>query len=154
MPYEYKATFKKVIDGDTLIVDIDLGFDIVLSNQSIRLIGIDTPESRSKDRVEKTFGLLSKKAVEDFMKTNEKDGFVIQTILSDDNGDKFGRILGKVYNSNKICLNDWLIKANYAVAYNGENKDLVKQAHLNNRKILIDNKQVNFTYAEAGISQG
>jgi len=152
MPYEYKATFKKVVDGDTLIVDIDLGFDIILGNQYVRLIGIDTPESKSKDRIEKTFGLLSKKAVEDFMKANEKDNFIIQTILSDDNSDKFGRILGKIYNSNKVCLNDWLIKANYAVYYNGENKDLVRQAHLNNRKILIDNKQVNFTYAEAGIS--
>ena len=152
MPYEYKARFKKVIDGDTLILDIDLGFSIVLSDQTIRLIGIDTPESRSKDKIEKIFGTISKKAVEEFMKVSDQENLIIQTIFCDDNGDKFGRILGKIYNSNKVCLNDWLINNNYAVYYNGENKELVKQAHLKNRKALIDNKTVQISYAEAGIT--
>jgi len=93
MPYEYKFIYKKVIDGDTLIGDIDLGFDIILGNQYIRLIGIDTPESKSKDKIEKAFGLLSKKAVEEFMKL--EDQLIIQTFLDNDNEDKFGRILGK-----------------------------------------------------------
>lgn len=150
MPYEYKAKFKKVIDGDTLILDIDLGFNIVLSNQNVRLIGIDTPESRSKDKIEKIFGILSKKAVEEFMKA--EDEIIIQTVFNDDNEDKFGRILGKIITSSKVCLNDWLIKFNYAVPYNGENKELIKKAHLNNRKIFIDNKIINISYAEAGIS--
>jgi len=151
MPYEYKARFKKVIDGDTIIVDLDLGFNVVLADQIIRLIGLDTPESRSKDKVEKMFGAISKKAVEDFMKNSDQENLIIQTVFCDDNGDKFGRILGKVYNSNKACLNDWLIESNYAVKYNGENKDKVKNLHLANRKILIDNKIINLTYAEAGI---
>jgi len=150
MPYEYKFICKKVIDGDTVVGDIDLGFNIVFSNQYIRLIGIDTPESKSKDKVEKAFGLLSKKAVEEFMKL--EDQLVIQTFLNDDNEDKFGRILGKIITSSKVCLNDWLINNNFAVKYNGENKDSIKKAHLNNRKILIDNRSVNFTYAEAGIA--
>jgi micrococcal nuclease len=149
MPYEYKAKFKKVIDGDTLILDIDLGFNIVLSNQTVRLIGIDTPESRSKDKIEKIFGILSKKAVEEFMKAEDK--LIIQTVFNDDNEDKFGRILGKIITSSKVCLNDWLIDHNYAVLYKGENKELVKQAHLKNRKTLIDNKIVQISYAEAGI---
>lgn len=152
MPYEYKARFKKVIDGDTLILDIDLGFSIVLSDQTVRLIGIDTPESRSKDKIEKIFGTLSKKAVEEFMKVSDQENLVIQTIFCDENGDKFGRILAKIYNSNKVCLNDWLINNNYAVYYNGENKELVKQAHFKNRKALIDNKMVQISYAEAGIN--
>lgn len=151
MPYEYKAKFKKVIDGDTIVVDIDLGFSIILSDQYIRLIGIDTPESRSKDKIEKTFGIISKKAVEDFMKNSDQENLIIQTIFCDDNGDKFGRILGKVYNSNKICLNDWLVEFNYAVKYDGENKEKIKSSHLDNRKILIDNKIINISYAEAGI---
>lgn len=151
MPYEYKAKFKKVIDGDTIVVDIDLGFSIILSDQYIRLIGIDTPESRSKDKIEKTFGIISKKAVEDFMKNSDQENLIIQTIFCDDNGDKFGRILGKVYNSNKICLNDWLVEFNYAVKYDGENKEKIKSSHLVNRKILIDNKIINISYAEAGI---
>lgn len=151
MPYEYKAKFKKVIDGDTIVVDIDLGFSIILSDQYIRLIGIDTPESRSKDKIEKTFGIISKKAVEDFMKNSDQENLIIQTIFCDDNGDKFGRILGKVYNSNKVCLNDWLISNNYAIQYNGENKEKIKTLHLANRKFLIDNKIINISYAEAGI---
>jgi len=151
MPYEYKSKFKKVIDGDTIIVDIDLGFNIILSDQYIRLIGIDTPESRSKDKVEKAFGILSKKAVEDFMKNNDQENLVIQTLFCDDNGDKFGRILGKVYNSNKVCLNEWMIERNYAVRYDGENKEKIKNLHLANRKILIDNKILDISYAEAGI---
>lgn len=152
MPYEYKAKFKKVIDGDTIVVDIDLGFSIILSDQYIRLIGIDTPESRSKDKIEKTFGIISKKAVEDFMKNSDQENLIIQTIFCDDNGDKFGRILGKVYNSNKVCLNDWLISNNYAIQYNGENKEKIKTLHLANRKFLIDNKIINISYAEAGIN--
>lgn len=152
MPYEYKAKFKKVIDGDTIVVDIDLGFSIILSDQYIRLIGIDTPESRSKDKIEKTFGIISKKAVEDFMKNSDQENLIIQTIFCDDNGDKFGRILGKVYNSNKVCLNDWLISNNYAIQYNGENKEKIKTLHLVNRKFLIDNKIINISYAEAGIN--
>lgn len=152
MPYEYKAKFKKVIDGDTIVVDIDLGFSIILSDQYIRLIGIDTPESRSKDKIEKTFGIISKKAVEDFMKNSDQENLIIQTIFCDDSGDKFGRILGKVYNSNKICLNDWLVEFNYAVKYDGENKEKIKSSHLVNRKILIDNKIINISYAEAGIN--
>lgn len=151
MPYEYKARFKKVIDGDTIVLDIDLGFSVVLADQYIRLIGIDTPESRSKDRVEKIFGTASKKAVEEFMKLSDKENLIVRTIFCDNNGDKYGRILGEVFNSNKVSLNNWLISNNYAVYYDGENKDKLKEFHLANRKILIDNKSINLTYAEAGI---
>ena len=151
MPYEYKARFKKVVDGDTLILDIDLGFNVVLADQSIRLIGIDTPESRSKDKIEKIFGTASKKAVEEFMKLSDKENLIVRTIFCDNNGDKYGRILGEVFNSNEVSLNNWLISNNYAVYYDGENKDKIKSLHLANRKILIDNKCINLTYAEAGI---
>lgn len=60
MPFEYKSKITNIIDGDTIVADIDLGFNIILSNQSIRLNELDTPESRTTDKVEKTFGLLSK----------------------------------------------------------------------------------------------
>lgn len=152
MPYQYKCTFKKVIDGDTIIVDIDLGFNIILSDQSLRLIGIDTPESRSKDKIEKFFGLLSKKAVENFINNNKTNEFIIETTLNNDNDEKFGRILAKIYNNNKECLNDWLINNNYAVAYNGENKEKVKNLHLENRKKLIDKGLASMTYSEAGLT--
>lgn len=152
MPYEYKFTLKKVVDGDTVIGDIDLGFDVVLSNQYIRLIGIDTPESKSSDKVEKIFGALSKQAVKTFTDQGIKNGFIIKTFLAEDNADKYGRILGEIFNSDGVSLNDWLVASNYAVKYHGQNKDFIKKAHLANRKILIDSKVINLSYAEAGLS--
>ena len=150
MPFEYHAKVNKVIDGDTINVDLDLGFNVVLSNQSVRLLGIDTPESRTSDKAEKAFGTLSKDKVKEFIDRCE-GRVILQTVLSDSE-EKFGRLLGKVINpKDNTVLNEWLIWHNYAVAYNGENKDKVAKAHLSNRKILIDNKEVSMTYAEAGI---
>ena len=63
--YEYRATLRRIVDGDTVDVDIDCGFDIVLSNQRIRLYGIDTPESRTRDLEEKKFG----NSLRSFLKT-------------------------------------------------------------------------------------
>ena len=150
MPFEYHARVNKVIDGDTINVDLDLGFNVVLSNQSVRLLGIDTPESRTSDKAEKVFGNLSKEKVKEFIDKCEGQ-IILETVLSDSE-EKFGRLLGKVINpKDNTSLNEWLIWHNYAVAYNGENKDKVAQAHLSNRKFLIDNKEVSMTYTEAGI---
>jgi len=141
MPFEYHARVNKVIDGDTINVDIDLGFNVILSNQNVRLLGIDTPESRTSDKVEKIFGTLSKEKAKEFLDKCDNQ-IILQTILSDSE-EKFGRLLGKVINpKDKTVLNDWLITSHYAVAYNGENKDKIAQAHLLNRKFLIDNKEV------------
>jgi micrococcal nuclease len=139
MPYQYKAKLKKVIDGDTLLLDIDLGFNIVLFDQYVRLSGIDAPESKSKDRIEKAFGLLSKAAVEEFIKES-KNEIIIETTLCDNNDDKYGRILAKLYDPVKTCLNDWLIEHRFAVPYDGTNKQKLKELHSSNRKYLIDNK--------------
>ena len=150
MPFEYHAKVNKIIDGDTVNVDLDLGFNIILSNQSVRLLGIDTPESRTSDKAEKVFGTLSKNKVEEFIDKCEGQ-IILQTVLSDSE-EKFGRLLGKIINpKDNTVLNDWLIANRYAVAYNGENKDKVSQAHLYNRKCLIDKKEVSMTYVEAGI---
>ena len=150
MPFEYHAKVNKVIDGDTINVDLDLGFNVVLSNQSVRLLGIDTPESRTSDKAEKVFGTLSKNKVKEFIDKCEGQ-IILQTVLSDSE-EKFGRLLGKIINpKDNTVLNDWLIISHYAVAYNGENKDKVAKAHLFNRKCLIDKKEVSMTYAEAGI---
>jgi micrococcal nuclease len=150
MPFEYHAKVNKVIDGDTINVDLDLGFNVVLSNQSVRLLGIDTPESRTSDKVEKIFGSLSKEKVKEFIDKCEGQ-VILQTVLSDSE-EKFGRLLGKVINpKDNVVLNEWLIANHYAVAYNGENKDKVAQAHLSNRKILIDNKEIAMKYSAAGV---
>ncbi len=150
MPFEYHAKVNKVIDGDTINVDLDLGFNVVLSDQNVRLLGIDTPESRTSDKAEKIFGNLSKEKVKEFIDKCEGQ-VILQTVLSDSE-EKFGRLLGKVINpKDNVILNEWLIANHYAVAYNGENKDKVAQAHLSNRKILIDNKEIIMKYNAAGV---
>ena len=150
MPYEYHAKVTNVVDGDTIVVDIDLGFNVVLSNQSVRLLGVDTPESRTSDKIEKVFGLASKDYTKSFVENCKKD-VILRTHKSDDS-EKFGRLLGEIINpESKEVLNNSLIEEGFAVKYLGENKDNVKNLHLQNRKRLIDEGKINMSYKEAGL---
>jgi len=150
MPYEYNADVVRVIDGDTVVLNIDLGFDVKLCDQSVRLLGVDAPESRTSDKIEKTFGLLSKCFVQNFIENCE--GKVIVRTYLDDRG-KFGRILGEIINPNsKENLNESLIQNGYAVRYFGESKESIEKMHILNRKKLIDEGISKLTYQEAGIS--
>ena len=151
MPYEYNATVIDVVDGDTITVDIDLGFNVKLANQKVRLLGVDTPESRTSDKIEKIFGIASKEYCKKFIDECKDKTVIIRTYLSDSE-EKFGRLLGEIINpTTKKILNEELIKNNYAVKYLGENKDNIKSQHLANRKKLIDAKIVNLSYKEAGL---
>ena len=89
--YEYNCKIDRVVDGDTVDVDIDLGFDVWMLKQRIRLYGVDTPESRTRDKVEKVFGNLAKEFVEKRLPVGSKQ--VLRTKL--DGKGKFGRILGE-----------------------------------------------------------
>ena len=150
MPYEYYATVTNVVDGDTIVVDIDLGFNVVLSNQSVRLLGVDTPESRTSDKIEKVFGLASKDYAKEFIE-NCKKQVILRTHKSDDS-EKFGRLLGEIINpDSKEVLNTSLVEEGFAVKYLGENKDNVKNLHLQNRKRLIDAGKIKMSYKEAGL---
>lgn len=150
--FEYKSKVIKIIDGDTIVADIDLGFHVTLVNQSVRLFGIDTPESRTNDKIEKTFGLLSKEQVKMFCFDLCGGDVLLRTYLDRENDEKFGRILAKVINpQNGEILNDLMVKNGFAVPYMGENKEKIKERHLQNRKVLIDNRSVMMTYAQAGI---
>ena len=150
MPYEYYATVTNVVDGDTIVIDIDLGFNVVLSNQSVRLVGVDTPESRTIDKVEKTFGLISKEYTKKFVESC--NNHVIVRTQKPDSSEKFGRTLGDVINpETREVLNESLIKNGYAVGYLGENKDNVIDQHKLNRKRLIDAGKVKMSYKEAGL---
>ena len=150
MPYEYHAKVINVVDGDTIVVDIDLGFNVVLSNQSVRLLGVDTPESRTSDKIEKVFGLASKDYTKSFVENCKKD-VILRTHKSDDS-EKFGRLLGEIINpESKEVLNNSLIEEGFAVKYLGENKDNVKNLHLQNRKRLIDSGKIKMSYKEAGL---
>ena len=107
------------MDGDTIDVDVDLGFSISYS-QRLRLAGIDTPESRTTDKFEKTLGLESK----EYLKTKLKEAkdIIVKTELPD-SSEKYGRILGWVYvNGNSKSINEQMIEDGYAWSYMGETK--------------------------------
>jgi micrococcal nuclease len=128
--YTYTASVLKVIDGDTIEVDFDLGFGVWLRNQRIRLDGIDTPESRTSDKEEKVRGTLSKDKLKEIL------GKDIQITTKIDPNEKYGRILGILMNKDGINVNQWLIENNYAVKYSGENKELVQEQHKLNAAAL------------------
>lgn len=131
--YEYKAIVTRVIDGDTIDVDIQLGFDVVLSKQRIRLFGIDTPESRTRDKEEKIRGLISK----NYVKENCYVGSTIR-LQSKERG-KFGRILGVIYkDGDNISMNQKMIEEGYAVPYTGGNKAELDALHEANKQKLIE----------------
>lgn len=146
MPFEYYAKVNKVIDGDTINIDIDLGFNTFLCDQDVRLLGIDAPESKTSSKIEKIFGNLTKEKVKEFIQEC-KNQVIIQVTL-DKSDEKYGRILGKIINpQDRTVLNDWLVENNYAVKYNGENKSKIQDLHLANRKIIIDRKEVQVSYS-------
>jgi micrococcal nuclease len=139
--HEYKAKVLRVLDGDTIEVDIYLGFNITLSNQKVRFEGIDTPEFRTTDIEEKKLGLISKNKIQEKLSINSD--IIIQTKKFDNSYDKFGRILATIILNDGLNLNKWLIDNNYAVQYNGENKETLKNTHQKNKKILIDRGELN-----------
>ena len=127
--YEYNCKIDRVVDGDTVDVDIDLGFDVWMLKQRIRLYGVDTPESRTRDKVEKVFGNLAKEFVEKRLPVGSKQ--VLRTKL--DGKGKFGRILGE-FVIDETTINRLLIESNNAVEYHGQSKEAIEEEHLENRK--------------------
>ena len=121
----------KVVDGDTIDVMLDLGFDIMYKSR-VRLFGIDTPESRTRDVIEKEYGMMSKKYLTDKLKSAKK--ISIKTYKGEETG-KFGRILGDVFVDGK-SVNLMMCNEGYAVKYYGQNKKLVEEAHMKNREKL------------------
>jgi micrococcal nuclease len=144
--YEYRATIVKIVDGDTVDVDIDLGFNVVLKDERVRIAGIDTPESRTRDLEEKKFGLAAKARVKELLGKT----CVLKTQINKSGEDmkgKFGRILGD-FNVYDGATDSWslltsiLISEGHAVPYHGQNKDDVQKAHLANRVKLLEDGTV------------
>ena len=130
--YEYHCEVTKVVDGDTLDVDIDLGFAIKLTKQRIRMLGIDTPESRTRNLEEKVRGLLSKQ----FLLDSCPIGSTIR-LRSHCKG-KFGRILGEIFvDDNEVSINKQMCDEGYAVEYFGGSKDGLVEKHQANKEKLI-----------------
>jgi micrococcal nuclease len=118
--YEYHVKkVTNVVDGDTIDVDIDLGFDISFSSR-VRLAGIDTPESRTTNKAEKVLGLEAK----EYVKSKIKDAkeVVIKTEKMD-SSEKYGRILGWLFlDGSKVSVNEQMIADGYAWGYLGDTK--------------------------------
>jgi micrococcal nuclease len=135
MENQYEVKVLKIVDGDTVDVDIDLGFGITLRDERVRIMGIDTPESRTSDKVEKVFGLASKDRLKELL---GKDAILITTENKhgEDMKGKFGRVLGDFKVGDKR-VTEILIEEGHAVKYHGQNKADVEVAHLANRNRLM-----------------
>jgi micrococcal nuclease len=134
--YEYRAYVKKVVDGDTVDVDIDLGFGIVLTDERVRIMGIDTPESRTSDKVEKIFGLASKNRLKELL----GDTTILKTQIAKDGEDmrgKFGRVLGDFIGKDGRLVTEVMIEEGHCVPYHGQNKADVQVQHMANRNKLM-----------------
>ena len=134
--HEYKVNILKLVDGDTVDVDIDLGFGIWLRKERVRIMGIDTPESRTSDKVEKVFGLAAKNRLSSLLGAEA----ILQTQVSkkgEDMKGKFGRVLGNFISLNGEKCAAVLVREGHAVAYSGGSKEDVASQHLANRERLV-----------------
>ena len=135
--YEYKCHVTKIVDGDTIEVIMDLGFNI-FHGCKVRLRGIDTPESRTRNLDEKARGILAKNYLKTAIEYNDdQDKKIIIKTYKENSKGKFGRVIGEVW-VNGININEDMINAYHAVPYNAENKKLIEGLHLQNREKLIE----------------
>ena len=153
--YEYKVNILKVVDGDTVDVDIDLGFGCWLRNERVRIVGIDCPESRTSDRIEKVFGEAAKQRLTSLLSS---EATLISQIskMGENMKGKFGRILGDftVYHAptdSWRMVTDIMVEEGHAVAYFGGSKEEIQQKHMANRGKLIREGLVKMTEEEAGL---
>ena len=146
--HEYRVNILKVVDGDTVDVDIDLGFGMWLRNERVRVMGIDTPESRTSDKVEKVFGLAAKNRLISLLGAEA----ILHTQVSkkgEDMKGKFGRILGNFTSINGEKCAAVLIREGHAVAYQGGSKENIASQHLENRRTLLLEKRVHWRELDA-----
>ena len=133
--WTYRAKVVRVIDGDTVDGDVDLGFGIWQKNERVRIMGIDTPESRTRDKIEKKFGLAAKAKLKSIL---GKDT-VLKTTINKKGVDmkgKFGRVLGDFLQNDKSVAKI-MCETGHAVPYFGGNKEDVQKQHMKNRKKLV-----------------
>lgn len=126
--YEYKIKeLIKVVDGDTIDVIIDVGFDMY-RKERVRINRVDTPESRTNNEQEKLLGIEAKNFISQWLINQNQ--LKIKTFKDD----KYGRILGEIYGDNGDCLNDILIRDGYAWEYDGGEK-------LKDIKLLLERRK-------------
>ena len=128
--HTYQCKIVRVVDGDTVDVDIDLGFGIWLRNQRIRMYGIDTPESRTRDLEEKKYG---KAATAYLVNWTNAGGIVLKTYK--DGKGKYGRILGELWYAD-VNINQKMVEEHHAVEYYGQSKEEIAEQHIKNREFV------------------
>jgi len=121
--YEYKFELDRVVDGDTIDVDIALGFDVMLKKQRIRLYGLNTPESRTRDLEEKKYGLAAKARLKELLEGAET--LILRTQIDKKARGKYGRILGTLF-ADGVDLNALLVSEGHAIPYYGGTKNKTK----------------------------
>jgi len=134
--YEYRCKVVKIVDGDTVDVDIDLGFGVWLKKERIRMFGIDTPESRTRDLDEKKYGLMAKEFITKLL--DDEGGIVLKT-RKDAEG-KYGRILGELWRTTNFAdksINQIMIEKHHAVSYHGQSKEDIAEQHIKNRDLVV-----------------
>ena len=134
--YEYRCKVVKIVDGDTVDVDIDLGFGVWLKKERIRMFGIDTPESRTRDLDEKKYGLMAKDYITKLL--DDEGGIVLKT-RKDAEG-KYGRILGELWRTTAFAdrsINQIMIEKHHAVSYHGQSKEDIAEQHIKNRDLVV-----------------
>ena len=134
--YEYRVNVVKVVDGDTVDVDIDLGFGVWLKDERVRIMGIDTPESRTRDKIEKKFGLAAKARLKSLLGKQA----ILKTQVNKDGEDmkgKFGRILGDFVSEDGRMVTEVMVAEGHCVLYFGGSKEDVQAQHMRNRERLI-----------------
>jgi len=137
---EYDVVVVKIVDGDTVDVDIDLGFGVTLRDERVRIMGIDTPESRTRDKVEDLFGEAAKERLKVLMKDGGKL-ITTEDRKGEDMKGKFGRILGdfKVdYNGEMKKVTEIMTEEGHCVPYFGGSKEETQAAHMVNRTRLLN----------------
>jgi micrococcal nuclease len=132
---KYDVTVIKVVDGDTVDVDIDLGFGVTLRDERVRIMGIDTPESRTRDKVEDLFGEAAKARLKELMKDGGKL-ITTEDKKGEDMKGKFGRILGD-FEVGDRRVTEIMIEEGHAVAYFGGSKEEIQMKHMANREKLL-----------------
>ena len=133
--YEYRCNVVHIVDGDTVDVDIDLGFGVWMKKQRIRLYGIDTPESRTRDLEEKRYGQAAKAYLTGML--DDEAGITLKT--HKDKEGKFGRILGELWRTTNYAdqsINEYMVEKHHAVRYFGQSKKDIKEEQLKNRELV------------------
>lgn len=133
--YEYRCKVVHIVDGDTVDVDIDLGFGVWLHKERVRLFGIDTPESRTRDLEEKKYGLAAKDFITNML--DDSGGIILKT--HKDGTGKFGRILGELWRTTDFAdksINQYMIEKHHAVEYHGQSKEEIAEQHIANRQLV------------------